>query len=104
MSLFPGAGPALPEPRRIDYAAAQKMFVRHKAALTRAKNSGDPVKVLEAVELFIRETDEAGFPWPDSWATWRIALNDAASTLRRNREDVPLEIQERFNRADQHFF
>lgn len=49
-------------------------YSRLKAALTRAKNN-NPLAVLLAVEKALDEFDESG--WPDGWATWRAALDDA---------------------------
>ncbi len=62
------------------YTLTQKEFVASKSALTRAKNSGDPDKVLKTVTEAVRLFDSKG--WPDNWPSWRIALEDAASTLR----------------------
>jgi hypothetical protein len=42
----------------IDYAAMNRAYPRQKAALTRAVNSGDGA-------------------WPDGWARWQNALDDA---------------------------
>lgn len=50
-------------------------FRSQKARLTRAKNSGDPLAVLAAVE---RTLDEwSGKVWPDDWSRWARALDDA---------------------------
>lgn len=50
-------------------------FRAQKARLTRAVNSGDPLKVLDAVE---RTLDEWQYKvWPDDWARWARALDDA---------------------------
>lgn len=67
----------------IDYALARKEFPRLKAALTRAKNSGDPVKVLVAVEKAYDRFDVWG-AWPDDWAIWRVAALDAYYALQRS--------------------
>lgn len=61
---------------QIDYARMQRTHRKHKAALTRAKNSGDPLKVEAACRAAVREWDEIG-AWPDDWATWQAALNDS---------------------------
>lgn len=61
----------------IDYAAAQKSFTKHKAALTRAKNTGDPQKVVQAVDAAFGEWERLDMPFPDSWHTWNVARNDA---------------------------
>lgn len=58
-----------------DYALLNKMVRRHKSALTRAKNSGDPQKVIVACE---RARDDFNTNmWPDAWPTWNIAYRDA---------------------------
>ena len=59
----------------INYEALNKAYRKQKAALTRAKNSNDPLKVLAAVESAVKDFNAYG--WPDQWATWRIALNEA---------------------------
>lgn len=61
----------------IDYEAMNKSVRRHKAALTRAKNSGDPAKVIAAVDAAFAEWDQPGMAYPDSWHTWNIAKQDA---------------------------
>ena len=66
-----------PEPVRTDYAAAKKMLTRQKSQLTRAVNTGDPEKVAEACRDAIREWNQPGMFWPDDWARWQRALDDA---------------------------
>lgn len=51
-----------------DYAAA-------KARLTRAVNSGDPIKVLDVCEKQYEAWRTK--VWPDDWARWARALDDA---------------------------
>lgn len=46
-----------------------------KAALTRAKKSGDPDKVLATVQSAYRTFDETY--WPDCWSDWERAKQDA---------------------------
>jgi hypothetical protein len=67
----------------IDYAAAKREGPSLKTALTRAKNSGDPVKVLVAVEKAYAAFDRWG-GWPDNWHTWNIAVGDAWFDYRRS--------------------
>ena len=50
-------------------------FTKQKARLTRATNSGDPLNVLKAVEDTVSEW--SGKAWPDDWARWARALDDA---------------------------
>ena len=51
-------------------------YRQQKSSLTRAVNSGDPVKVLGAVEKTLKAWE--GKVWPDEWSRWRNALDDAA--------------------------
>lgn len=53
-----------------------------KARLTKAKNSGDPKRVLEAVEKTLEEWD--GKVWPDDWHRWNVALSDALFAYDRS--------------------
>ncbi len=53
-----------------------------KARLTRAKNTGHPVAVLEAVEYTLDAW--SGKAWPDQWSTWRSALDDAFFKFSRS--------------------
>jgi hypothetical protein len=46
---------------------------RLKNVLSRAKRSGDPVAVLEAVERTLAVLGT----WPSGWASWRAVLDDA---------------------------
>lgn len=66
--------PASP-PKRIDYARMQREFPRQKAALTRARNAQDPVKVAECCIAAVKAWDECG-AWPDDWSAWQRALDD----------------------------
>lgn len=63
-------------------------FRRQRAALTRAKNSHDPRKVVDTVVKTVREWNAGGYAWPDSWATWNVALDDALIELRLPRIHV----------------
>lgn len=65
-------------PRR-EYITKEE-YRKLKSALTRAKNSGDPKKVLAAVENAVAVFNAK--IWPDDWALWRIALEDASSAAR----------------------
>lgn len=68
---------SLPKREYISNAEFRKL----KSALTRAKNSGDPERVLKAVEDAV-EVFNAKI-WPDDWAMWRVALEDAAQDAQR---------------------
>lgn len=67
---------ARPAPRKIDYDRMNRTHKIHKAALTRAKKTGDPEKIAQACVKAMNEWDEIGC-WPDDWNLWQIALNDA---------------------------
>jgi hypothetical protein len=67
----------------VDYKAMQNELPKLRAALTRAKNSGDPHKVIAVVDKAARRFDEIG--WPDQWPTWTIAKSDAEQKLRMGR-------------------
>lgn len=60
----------------IDYARMKRQFPKHKAALTRAVKSGDRQKLIDTCRATVAEWDEIG-AWPDDWARWQRALNDA---------------------------
>lgn len=64
----------------IDYALAQRLFTKHKAALTRAKKKG-PEAVLEACERFFLDFDANDLPLPDAWHTWERARYDAHTAI-----------------------
>lgn len=67
----------------IDYTMMKREGPKLQAALTRAKNSGDPAKVAAACERAVEVWREVG-AWPDGWATWACAAEDA---LDRHRMD-----------------
>jgi hypothetical protein len=58
-------------------------FSKAKAALTRAKNSGDARKVVDLVDQTFAAWDDAGVAWPDDWARWQRAKDDAELALAR---------------------
>jgi hypothetical protein len=74
------------QPRRIDYERMSREHPKQKAALTRAKKSDDPMKILVAVEKAFDVWDEIG-AWPDDWATWSVALDDVYFGFRRHALD-----------------
>lgn len=73
---------------KTDYDALNKMVRRQRAALTRAKNSGDPDKVVVVVAGAVREWNRPGMIWPDDWPTWRCALWDATGDYSLELEDL----------------
>ncbi len=80
----------VPEPRRIDYARMSREYPRVKGALTRAQKSGDPTKVVAAVERFIALSDDVGC-MPDDWHRWRNALEDSWNAFMQSDEYDSLE-------------
>lgn len=48
-----------------------------KAGLTRAINTGDPDKLIAEVTRTVQEWDGWRTGWPDDWARWQRALDDA---------------------------
>lgn len=87
---------SLPERRYITNAE----YKAQKSALTRAKNSGDPAKVLAAVEKAVKAWN--GAVWPDAWATWRVALEDAANQARRDWQSHTVSTDESDRLIDLH--
>lgn len=67
----------------LDYQKLNKLARKHKSALTRAKNSGDPNKVIAAVDKFYADFDAEDAPYPDNWRLWENAKQDAQLQLRR---------------------
>lgn len=67
----------------IDYDLMNAELPRCKAALTRATKSGDPVKILDAVEKALDLFDRVG-AMPDAWSVWRNALEDGWNIFRRS--------------------
>lgn len=56
------------------YTLTNAEYHKRKAALTRARNSGDPKKIIATVRAARILFEQQGFP--DSWPTWRIAVSD----------------------------
>lgn len=52
-----------------------------RASLTRALNTKDPERILKAVRKAVVQFNQRG--WPDSWARWRVAYEDAKLALQR---------------------
>jgi len=71
------AGPV----KQIDYDRMKRVSRGQKAALTRARNGGDPEKIAAVCKAAVAEWDEIG-AWPDNWANWQRALDDALSFSR----------------------
>ena len=67
---------AAPPPKRIDYERMNRVLPRQKAELTRVVKTKDPEKIAQVIKRHIAVWNEIG-AWPDAWAHWNIALNDA---------------------------
>lgn len=86
MSLIADARARQPEPRRIDYDRMNKLWPKQKAALTRAKKTGDPEKIAAVCKKAVAEWNEIG-AWPDDWALFQRTLDDALPIF----QSVPIE-------------
>lgn len=62
--------------KRIDYDRMNRIFPQQKAALTRAVKTNDAEKIAAACKKAVAEWNEVG-AWPDDWARWQRALDDA---------------------------
>ena len=70
----------------INYELAKRERASIKAALTRAQKITDPTARMYAVITACRKAVKAweGWgAWPDGWALWKNALDDATYTARR---------------------
>jgi len=70
----------------IDYAAAQRLFVRYKSRLTRLQNQQNHRGIIALWDEMQTEFDRLGFPLPDDWRRWERAAEDAQFSLRRAQE------------------
>jgi hypothetical protein len=68
---------------KVDYAALNRMVRRHRAALTRAVNSGDPDRVIIACRDAVKEWNQPGAMSPNDWSHWQRALDDVMPWDRR---------------------
>lgn len=59
----------------IDYERMQRVWPRQKAALTRARKTGDRERVLTVCRDVVAVWDDIG-AWPDDWALFQRALDD----------------------------
>lgn len=59
----------------LDNATLNRQHRTLKSKLTRASNSHDPTKVLDACTDAVR-TWETWPYWPDQWSRWQRALDD----------------------------
>jgi hypothetical protein len=63
-------------PPAIDYARMSRVWPKQKAALTRARKTGDPEKIAAVCKAAVAEWDAIGC-WPDDWALFQRTLDDA---------------------------
>jgi hypothetical protein len=61
---------------RIDYDRMRRVFPSQKAALTRAIKTRDAEKIATVCKAAVAEWNAIG-AWPDDWARWQRALDDA---------------------------
>ena len=61
----------------------KKTWRSQRTRLTRAINSGDPIRVLRVVRDVRREWE--GYVWPDDWARFQRASDDALYRLEQER-------------------
>jgi hypothetical protein len=61
----------------------KQQFSAAKSRLTRAKNSGDPHKVVAVVTAQFDEWNDGDYAYPDNWHDWQRALDDADYAIRR---------------------
>lgn len=69
--------------KRIDYDRMNREHPKLKSMLTRAENSGDPLKVAAACTKAVTVWNEVG-AWPDDWSRWRRAIEDAWYAFQRS--------------------
>lgn len=60
---------------------SRQQYSQAKARLTRAKKKG-PQAVIEEVEFTYSAWTDGGYAWPDDWARWARAKEDANMELR----------------------
>jgi hypothetical protein len=60
----------------------QKEFSAAKGRLTRAQKRG-PLDVIAEVRKTIGDWNERGVAWPDDWARWQRAYDDALMAAQR---------------------
>ena len=61
-------------------------YRRLKTQLTRAINAKDPAKVLTACNTFLAVCSDR--PWPDDWARWLRAADDATLVTWRTGQEA----------------
>jgi hypothetical protein len=64
-----------------DYALVTKLYRKHKANLTRAKNRKDWAKVIEVCDAALADFERHGYP--DDWHRFKSGKYDAEYEQRR---------------------
>lgn len=64
-----------------DYTLSQAEYINLKKALTRAINTKDPQKVIDAARKAKAIFEAKGYP--DDWSRWERASDDATFALQR---------------------
>jgi len=83
---------------RHDRFITKQQYQQQKSALTRARNSGDPLQVLRACEKALAQWEDKC--WPDDWSRWSVELYDAWNKYERSLGyDANDKIIERFQAA-----
>jgi len=65
-----------PGPRPIDYDRMRRVWPQQKAALTRARKTGDPERIARVCRDAVAVWNEIG-AWPDDWHLFQRTLDDA---------------------------
>ena len=60
-----------------DYKRLNAMVRKHRSALTRAKNSKDPDKIIAACDAAFADFEKPENIYPDDWSLWQRAKDDA---------------------------
>ena len=66
-------------------ALTQSEYSNLKRRLTLAKRSGDRTRIEQEVRHAVATFNEKG--WPDDWARWKVALEDAVEIADLGRVD-----------------
>lgn len=61
-----------------------RVMRKHRSALTRARKTGDPEKIVAACDAAFEDFNQYG--WPDCWSLWERAKDDAAFLARNLRD------------------
>jgi hypothetical protein len=65
----------------------QDLYRKHKRALTKAENAGDPYRIIEVAQAGLDDFETHGYP--DDWARWERAIEDAKYKLAHHPDEYP---------------